>query len=1358
MTFKKFTAALASLALVVTSVFTFGANIAITQAAESIYDFVDYQDVSSWAVDSFNALISRGLLEGSPVEGGRALNPKASLNRAEGATITERILGLSADLQGAPHFNDVSSADWFYSTIETLYNAGIVSGINGGALDYSGLATFSPAASMNRAEFAQMLYNAFNLSYAYALPLPSFSDVGSSDWYYDVVETCAANGVITGYEGGTFGAGDTVNREQAIVMFERALKIYEGDYDSRLDGYTEGKASEYVEPEPADDGDDNGDDGGDDSTTTTPTSDGSLQVSLNADTMQSATLPKNAIAAVAAWDFTASSSGDVLLSTLIIEHKGVGSSDEVGYQVLKDGNGNRISKSKGSPNSDNETTFNLLSGGLTIPAGTTTTIQLVIEAGSDAGSTGEHYFELENAEVVVSNAQSVTGDFPLASETMTFSTTEAGELIVTHDGSIAAVNIGDVDAIIAKPNFEPSNEDVTLHSVTFKFDDPTDGNSEADPEDAIQNLALVYGGAVVATGVLNDDYVNFVLTDPVLIEENDKEKFTVTADIIGEPSRSLRLAIDSAADVVGIGSDYGFGVKVNYTEFNNGDNVKIEAGAISLVKNEPVETFRADQEDLVLGEFEIFVNAGTSIEFEKFTASITASGQADISGSGTYEAVKVSDLIENVVLSSETKGTHDLSFSTTGTTESYVVSDLGLILQNGATYKFQVRCDTKDVVYGVGTNQPTLKLAIDNIGGSGDTKFSEEIDDQTIDDVTPASLSYNTMEGILSGATLSLDPQSAIDVVIGATDVEALVLNIKPSEDSNLTLTELKVYGEVFTPAELNLTVKEVPGDNETITIGDCTVTFDDSDTSAADSDCSEGNATIDISATEIATSDVAAQLAALEGVTYTSGSADSVDLGIAYEDSTVTFKAEDLTNKDESINFTDSTKTGDETEQDITSTSSASSVGYISKEQITQVVLYDESNNMLEAVSASSSSIADGVVTFSDLSEELTAEENHKFYVKYDLTSDENQADKKITFELYSIDLEDEDSKDITAVTVGSTSVSPERIDISSQPLVSDAVVTIKGYGSLAVDYDANDDENKYAKTILAGESEYVVSFKVQAENEEIKVDDVVFTLAGASDIVGTITSADLYLGTEKVATNTSSDIAATTITFSSLGSQCQIPTQETALILKINTANIGKSDNSNSRTGSTLTGITVASVELQDAKGVNSSQAVSNVDKDTESPKEFAIVPAVLTTTLVSEFGTEAKFTVTVDSGNNTTDDNNIPTVSLNKLVFTDLGTYAEDEDHPYTLYDDDDSSNTINVSFDGDNTQFDFETEGSNWVSFSNSKDFVIRAKGTTDTTYGLKLQKQGIVYETDVNIGTSLTSNLAAELDLGDKDFN
>lgn len=95
---------------------------------------------------------------------------------------------------------------------------GVEKGYIGGYQD----GTFLPDKTVTRAEFSKMLNNAIKLTAA-GTAKADFSDVKSTDWYFNEVKKAENAGYITGYDDKTFRPGNTVSRQEAAVMLSRIV-------------------------------------------------------------------------------------------------------------------------------------------------------------------------------------------------------------------------------------------------------------------------------------------------------------------------------------------------------------------------------------------------------------------------------------------------------------------------------------------------------------------------------------------------------------------------------------------------------------------------------------------------------------------------------------------------------------------------------------------------------------------------------------------------------------------------------------------------------------------------------------------------------------------------------------------------------------------------------------------------------------------------------------------------------------------------------------------------------------------------------------------------------------------------------
>lgn len=144
----------------------------------------------------------------------KTIRPDNNITRAEAAALISRISsGFDADKSyDVSRFSDVDSGAWFAKNVGYAAENSIVNGYED--------ATFRPESTITREEFAAMLCRFMKLDVGTG---EVFSDVPSEHWAAPYIAAMKANGIIGGYEDGSFGLGRNITRAEAIAMINRAL-------------------------------------------------------------------------------------------------------------------------------------------------------------------------------------------------------------------------------------------------------------------------------------------------------------------------------------------------------------------------------------------------------------------------------------------------------------------------------------------------------------------------------------------------------------------------------------------------------------------------------------------------------------------------------------------------------------------------------------------------------------------------------------------------------------------------------------------------------------------------------------------------------------------------------------------------------------------------------------------------------------------------------------------------------------------------------------------------------------------------------------------------------------------------------
>ena len=135
-------------------------------------------------------------------------------------TLPDEYMQAQQEYQYSGAFKDVSADDWYAKYVDYVKDTGIMVGDSG---------YFEPETSMTRAMFVQTLYSIAGKPST--SKKTSFSDVSSSQWYAKAVAWASENGIVAGYEDGTFAPNQAVTREQMALMLYKYAKSIDGDTD-----------------------------------------------------------------------------------------------------------------------------------------------------------------------------------------------------------------------------------------------------------------------------------------------------------------------------------------------------------------------------------------------------------------------------------------------------------------------------------------------------------------------------------------------------------------------------------------------------------------------------------------------------------------------------------------------------------------------------------------------------------------------------------------------------------------------------------------------------------------------------------------------------------------------------------------------------------------------------------------------------------------------------------------------------------------------------------------------------------------------------------------------------------------------
>ena len=139
-------------------------------------------------------------------------------------------------------FSDVDASDWFYDSVQYVYENSMMSG--------TGEDTFSPDTTTTRGMIVTILHS---MEGKPAAKGQTFGDVAADQYYANAVAWASANGIVSGYSNGNFGPNDPITREQmAAILYKYAIykdRDVSAGEDTNILSYDDAlEISEYAVP------------------------------------------------------------------------------------------------------------------------------------------------------------------------------------------------------------------------------------------------------------------------------------------------------------------------------------------------------------------------------------------------------------------------------------------------------------------------------------------------------------------------------------------------------------------------------------------------------------------------------------------------------------------------------------------------------------------------------------------------------------------------------------------------------------------------------------------------------------------------------------------------------------------------------------------------------------------------------------------------------------------------------------------------------------------------------------------------------------------------------------------------------
>ncbi len=143
--------------------------------------------------------------------------PKKSSGGGSGGSTV--IVTNKTETESGTSYTDVATGDWYYEAVTYVTGKSLMSAKEG--------TEFKPNDKTTRGEIALGLYKAEGSPSVSGNAV--FVDVSTSSEYFAAVKWCVDNKIFTGYGDGTFGANDSVTREQLTAIMYRYAEYKKAD-------------------------------------------------------------------------------------------------------------------------------------------------------------------------------------------------------------------------------------------------------------------------------------------------------------------------------------------------------------------------------------------------------------------------------------------------------------------------------------------------------------------------------------------------------------------------------------------------------------------------------------------------------------------------------------------------------------------------------------------------------------------------------------------------------------------------------------------------------------------------------------------------------------------------------------------------------------------------------------------------------------------------------------------------------------------------------------------------------------------------------------------------------------------------
>lgn len=498
-------------------------------------------------------------------------------------------------------------------------------------------------------------------------------------------------------------------------------------------------------------------------------------------------------------NFTAPSNGAISISGLTVKRTGVGSVTDISNAYIYDGT-NRLSSGRTFNSSTNETTFTL---NVQIPANTTKTLSLYVSISTTAVTGSAHQFSLVNSGSVNATGATVTGNFPISSNTHTVSGTAAGTITLTKTGSVTNPRVGDREIKVSEVTLAAATEDAWVNTLTF-----TQGGNIANS--ALMNFKLKQAGVTVATGsaVGTNSRLALAFTTPFKIERGNNRIFELFADVDGRPADTIIFYVEESADLQATGGTFGTGMTSTVTAMDTtaeAHTLTLQGGTFTITFTGPSSaniSNTANDVSIWAGT----LNTANAVEVRNWRVRIqdTNSTTPDLTDDSTtandvlngtteddtvyIQDIKIWNADTNVVIAGSKELTLVAGDSTVD--QTLVFTDT-VNLAAGSATKIKITVDVKNNPSG----NISLKGSLNAFGSTDIKNISSNTFLTPATDISPnAAISGQTQTVTAGALALSLAPSPSDNTIVkGVQNAEVTAFNFAVGSGDSVKVNTITV-------------------------------------------------------------------------------------------------------------------------------------------------------------------------------------------------------------------------------------------------------------------------------------------------------------------------------------------------------------------------------------------------------------------------------------------------------------------------------------------------------------------------------------------------------------------------------------